>query len=226
MSNRDRHRVTTLLLRAARRRLREEEVRRIPLVPTAAGGEKRLSIEDIRELATRHGHVLAAADPEAVSVEGLVDPAATLVASSEICGLLADLTNVRFQAPYRRANRFTDRFALWFRRVVEKVARRILGMAGPPPIALDALTEGETMLLAALRAADPDRKIAFCEGRGKVRTIAGELVVPRNHQLILASSECVQLDSSWVYPVLLSLDADEIPPEAVRERWRSLEAMR
>jgi hypothetical protein len=222
MDDRDRHRVTALLLRAARRRLRDDEVRRIPLVPTAAGGENRLSIEEISRMAARHSHVLAAMDPDAVSGDDLVDPEATLVASSEIRGLLVELIDVRLQAPSRRSHRFTDRIGLWSRRFTKKFARRIRGMAGTRQVAPDALTESETTLLTALRSADPSRKVALCEGHGKVRTSSGGLVVPRHNPLTVAGAECVRGDSSWAYPVLLALDTGETLPEVLRELWRRL----
>ena len=222
MSEPDRDRIVVLLLRAARRKLREDEIREIPLIPTAGVAEDRLSVEDIRRLARRRGHQLAAIDPDAVSSGGVVDPETTLVTSSEIRDLLAELTSVRFQAPSRRSNRFRTRLGQRFRMVSERIARRLRSMGGARRVAPDALTEGEKALLTALRAADPSREIALCEGRGKVRTSSGGLVVPRHNPVVVAGAECVKGDSSWAYPVLLALDTGETPSEGLRERWRSL----
>jgi hypothetical protein len=222
MSDRDRFRVTALLLQAARRRLRDEEVRRIPLIPTATGREKRLSLEDIRRLAPRYGHVLAAIDPDAVSGDGLVEPAATLVASSEIRGLLSELTNVRFQAPYRRTHRFTDRIRHGVRRRATDISRRIRGVAGSRPLARDAMREDELSLVAVLHAADPSRNIALCEGRGMVRLSSRGLLLPRENPVAIAGAACVKGDEAWAYLVLLALDAGGTPPKSLRERWRKL----
>jgi len=211
MGSQDRRRVTVLLLRAARKRLRDDEVRSLPLFPTAAGGETLLSVDEVRRLAADRDYVLATLDPEA-----------TLVASSEVRALLAEMTGVRFQTPSRRSRRLPDRLGLWSRRVAAIFARRMRGMAGARPVALDALTEDETTLLTALRAADPSGRIALCEGRGKVRMSSGGLVVPRHNPVTVAGAECVRGDSSWAYPVLLALDTGETPPEALRKRWRML----
>jgi hypothetical protein len=220
MGDRDRHLISTLLLRAARRRIRDHEVRSLPLVPTASGGENRLSVEDIRRLAMRRGNVLAAIDPDAMSGDALADPEATLVASSEIRGLLSELVGVRFQAPSRRSRRLADRIGPWSRRVATKVARRIRGMAGSRPVDPDSLSEDEQTLLAALQATDPTRKIALCRGGGKVRVSSRGLLLPRENPLTVAGAECVRGDSSWAYPVLLALETVETPPSSLRERWR------
>jgi hypothetical protein len=222
MSDQDRVWVTALLLQAARRRLRDEEVRGIPLIPTATGRENRLSIEDISRLAPRYGHLLAAIDPDAVSGDGLVDPAATLVASSEIRGLLSELTGVRFQAPYRRTRRFTDRIRHRVRRRAADFSRRIRGATGSRPLAPDTMREEEMSLVAVLRAADPSRNIALCEGRGAVRMSSRGLLLPRENPVAIAGAACVKGDEAWAYPVLLALDLGETPPKSLRERWRKL----
>ena len=96
-------------------------------------------------------------------------------------------------------------------------------MAGARPVAPDALTESERTLLTALCSADSSRRIALCEGHGKVRTsFGGRLVVPRHNPLTVAGAECVKNDSSWAYPVLLAFDTGETPPEVLRELWRGL----
>ena len=221
MGDRDRSRVTALLLRAARRRLRDSEVRCLSLIPTASAGENRLSVEDIRQLAARRGHVLAAMDPDAVSCDALVDPEATLVASSENRSLLSELIDVRFQAPSRRSRRLADRLGLWARRATTNIARRIRGMAGSRSVDPGSLTEDEKNLLAALNVHDPPRKIVLCRGDGKVRASSGRSIVPRDNSVTIAGAECVKSDSSWAYPVLLALDIAETPHEDLRERWRA-----
>jgi hypothetical protein len=95
-------------------------------------------------------------------------------------------------------------------------------LGGARPVDPDSLTEGEKILLTALRVADPSREIALCEGRGKVRASSGELIVPRHNPLIVAGAECVKGDSSWAYPVLLALETGETPAENLRRRWRRL----
>lgn len=222
MSDRDRFRLAALLLQAARRRLRDEEVRRTPLISTAAGREKRLSLEDISRLASRYGHVLAAIDPDAVSSDGLVDPAATLVASSEIRGLLSELTGVRFQAPHRRTQRLTDRIRHGVRRRATNISRRIRGVTGSRALAPDAMHGDEASLVAALHAADSSRNFDLCEGRGMVRMSSRGLLLPRENPVAIAGAACVKADNAWVYPVLLALDVGETPPKSLRERWRKL----
>lgn len=222
MNDRDRDRVTAILLRAARRKLRDDEVPRIPLVSTAAGGKTWLSLEDIRRLATRHGQVLTAVDTDAASGDGVMDPAATLVVSSEVRGLLAELTDIRFQTPYRRTNRFSQIVRQRVRRVATNVLRRLRGVAGSRTLAPDDMREEERYLLAALNGADSSRNIGLCEGRGMARMSSRGLLLPRDNPAVVAGAACVKDDPCWAYPVLLALDSGETYPESLRERWRQL----
>ena len=93
-------------------------------------------------------------------------------------------------------------------------------MAGPRPLAPNALGEDELYFLAALHAADPSQNIGLCAGRGMARMSSRGLLLPRDNPVAVAGANCVKGDPSWTYPVLLALETGETPPDSLRDRWR------
>ena len=122
-----RERIVLLLLRAARRGLRTREIALIPLVADATG--RRVSTVDIEALAARRGGLLSALDPAAVGSESLVDPRSAVVATSEVRGILAELTGIRFQAPPRRVRGRWRTLVGDFRAAFDAVLRHMHPMA-------------------------------------------------------------------------------------------------
>ena len=221
MGEAPRRRLTILLLRAARKGLRDREVRRLPLIPTAAGGERRLSVEEIGSLAERRDGVLPAVDPEAAVDDSLVEPDSTLVASAETCGLLSELTTVRFQMPVPHEHWLGDRIVRKLHRATAAVARRLRGFLVSTPVPASELRILERRLLAAVRAVDPSRTVEFCCGSGGVRRISRGIVIPRDNPVLAAGAVCVEEDPSWVYPLLLTLGTGDPPSPDLRMKWRS-----
>jgi len=221
MAEDPRRRLTFLLLRAARRGLRDREVCRLPLIPTAAGGERRLSVEEIGSLAERRGGVLPAVDLEAAVDDSLAEPDSTLVASAETCGLLSELTTVRFQMPVPLEHRLGDRIVRRLRRAAAAAARCLRGFLGSTPVPVLELRIRERKLLAALRAADPSGKVELCYGTGGVRRTSRGIVIPRDNPVVAAGAVCIDEDPSWVYPLLLALGTGDPPSPDLRKRWRT-----
>jgi hypothetical protein len=219
MAENSRRRLTILLLRAAGRNRRDREVRRVPLIPTA-GGERRLSIEEIGALAERRGGVLSALDPDVTIEDSLAAPDSTLVVSAEMCGLLSELIDVRFQVPFHREHRFIDRFARGLRHAATEAWRRVRGISGSRLVPASALRLGERQLLAVLRAADPSLKVELCYGLGAVRRISRGIAIPRDNPWLAAAAVCVEDDPSWAYPLLLAMGTGDPPSPDLRKRWR------
>jgi len=220
MAETSRRRLTILLLRAAGRNRRDREVRRVPLIPTA-DGERLLSIEEIAVLAERRGGVLSALDPDVAIDESLAEPDSTLVVSAEMCGLLAELVDVRFQAPFHREHRPIDRIVCGSRHAAAEAWRRVRGITGSRLVPASALRVGERQLLAALRVADPSSKVELCYGLGAVRRTSRGIVIPRDNPWLAAAAVCVEEDPSWAYPLLLVMETGDPPSADLRKQWRT-----
>ena len=216
----DRHRLGTLLLQAARRGLREEEVRRLPLISPAGTEGRLLSLQELSELVGRRGSTFLAVDPKDDPGDFLFDPETTLRVSNEERNLLSALLGVRFRSPARRRLGALRRSAVRFRSAVATVVRRSRGLVGSRPLPEDALSSEERRLLAAIRIAAPNERVHLCAGGGAVRRSRRGLIVPREHPAVAAGACAVAGDLTWLYPVLLTLWPDEAPPSEVREQWR------
>jgi hypothetical protein len=215
----DQDRLTLLLLRAARRGVRADEIRRLPLLRAAAGDAHRLSINDTVGLAERRDRVLSAIDPGDPKGEALVDPQSTLAMTSEVRGLVARLTGIRFQTPPRRLRGIFARGAVWMRGFGSRLARRVRGMKAPRTLIAEELRVGEASVLAALQTGVRGTDIAICEGTGRVGKTSRTLVVPRACPTLLVGADLAAEDRAWIYPLLLALDTGEEPTAACRERW-------
>jgi hypothetical protein len=218
MATSDRERLCLLLLRAARKGLRRREICRIGLVRNAAD-DHRLSVEEIRELAGRAGGVLSAVDHGEHIDGGLVDPASTLLASSEVRDLLTELAGVRFQSPSRRLRGFPRRVADRLRAIADHLRRRIRGVLARRDVPTGVLRPQETVVLEAIQSAMSPISVRLCEGRGAAGKASHGVVVPRLSPAMTAGTDLVAADTVWLYPLLLALDTGHEPPEDLRDRW-------
>ena len=213
-------RLAVLLLRAARRGLREGEVCDLPLLGTAAGGGYLMSVREIQELAAKREGRLAAIDDEGPVHDRLMDPAETVVASAEIRGLLAELIDVRFQSAPRRVRTAGERLRLWTRVRVEALKRRLAGLAGSGRLDERDLSAGEKSLLEIARIAVAPGSVNLCRGRGEARQSARDQLIPRDNPVVAAAADQLPEDPDLAYPVLLALGLDTGVPVSFRSRWR------
>jgi hypothetical protein len=218
MANEVRARISLLLLYAARKGLRAREISRIPVVMNAIGN-RCLSVAEIGALAGRRGGRLAAMDPGEIPDPDLAEPESTLVASSEARNLLAELANVRFRAPYRRARSLPTRIRDQVRNAADHGRRWIRGLWARPAVPADDLRPEEKVVLTALGAALSPLEVTICKGRGGVGRTARRVVVPRFHPALQFAAELVPADDAWLYPLLLALDTGLPPPQDLRCRW-------
>ncbi|MEJ2189979.1 MAG: hypothetical protein P8Y93_11335, partial [Acidobacteriota bacterium] len=221
-AERDRRRLSTLILRAADRGLRTEEARKVPLVSLVGSGVRIASLDDLAELAHRRGPVLLALEPEDDAEDFLLDPDTTLRVSQEERNHLASLLAVRFQAPVRRREGTVRRWLVRIRRVTRAVTQWGRGLFRSGPLSESALSPGERRLLAAVRLAAADERIHLAAGGGAVRRSRHGVLVPRESPAVAAGAPLVCENLGWLYPVLLGIRPDQPPPSEVREQWRRM----
>jgi hypothetical protein len=215
-----RQRLVVLLLGAARRGLREGEVRNLPILGTAAGGDHLISVREIGELAAQRGGRLAVVDDETQSHDRLMDAAATVVASAEVRGLLAELIDVRFQSAPRRVRTVGERLRLWSRVRLEALKRRLAGLAGSRRLDERELSAGEKSLLEISKIAVAPGKVNLCHGRGELRGSVRDVLIPRENPIVAAAADELADNPDLAYPVLLALGLDNGVPERFRSCWR------
>jgi len=223
MAPEDGERLCVLLLRAANKGLRTTDIVRLPILKTASADETYLSVERIRQMTDLGGGVLAAFEAGERSIEGLVDPQSTLLASREVRHLLAELTAIRFQSPSRRRRRLHRKVTDRVRVAAGKLAGRVRGGFARREVAPGDLRPAETEVLDALRSAFSPTRVRLCEGRGRLGLVGNDVVVPRSHAALEAGRDLVLEDPAWLYPLLLALDRGQDAPDELRSRW--LEAM-
>ena len=219
MTEGDRERLCVLLLRAAEKGIRAGEICRLPLLEIASDDDIRLSVEVIRQLAGQRGGVLAAIEGSERAKEDLVEPQSTLLASSEVRHLLAELTAVRFQSPSRRRRKLHRRVTDRIRATAAHLLRRVRGVFARQEVPPDDLQPRESDLLEAVRSAMSPLSVSLCEGRGSAGWTAKGVVVPRCNPAMKAGADLVLADDTWLYPLLLALDMGQDPPEDLRSRW-------
>jgi hypothetical protein len=213
--------MAVLLLGAARRGLREGEVRNLPMLGTAEGGDRLISVREIGELAARRGGRVAVVDDEGRAHDRLMDAAATVVASVEVRGLLAELTDVRFQFAPRRVRTVGERLRLWARVRVEALKRRLAGLSGSRRLDERELSAGEKKLLEISNIAVAPGMVNLCRGRGEVRRSARDVLIPRENRVVAAAADELADNPDLAYPVLLALGlGNGVESEQYRSRWR------
>jgi len=219
MAAAERERLGILLLRAARKGIRTEEISTLPLLEMASENDLRLSIEGIRQLADQRGGVLAAIEASERAAGGFTDPQSTLLASSEVRQLLTRLTAVRFQSPSRHRRSFHKRVRDRLRATAVVLRRRIRGVLLHPEVPPSHRHPQESEVLAAIRSAISPIGVSLCEGQGSTGWTMSGVVVPRSHPAIVAAADLISADAAWLYPLLLALDTGWDPPEDLRRRW-------
>jgi len=215
----ERERLGILLLRAARKGIRTEEISTLPLLEMASENDLRLSIEGIRQLADQRGGVLAAIEASERAAGGFMDPQSTLLASSEVRQLLTRLTAVRFQSPSRHRRSFHRRVRDRLRATAVVLRRRIRGFLLHREVPPSHRHPQESEVLEAIRSAISPIGVSLCEGQGSTGWTMRGMVVPRSHPAIVAAADLISADAAWLYPLLLALDTGWDPPEDLRRRW-------
>ena len=219
MAEGERERLGILLLRAARKGIRTVEICRLSLLEMASKDDLLLSVEGVRQLADQRGGVLAAIEARETGAGDFMDPQSTLLASSEVRQLLAELAEVRFQPPSRRFRSFQRRVADRLRATTVHLQRRFRGFLMHREVPPRDQRPHESEVLEAIRTAVAPIEVSLCEGQGSTGWNARGVVVRRLHPAIVACADLISLDDVWLYPLLIALDMGLDPPAELRSRW-------
>lgn len=217
-----RRRLELLLLRAATRGLREQEIMNLPLFEALAAEDGRLSLSQIAALGRRHGGRLYAIGPDGTPAGILADPAMTLVISAEARPLASELSGVRLEPPPRRHNGRAGRLLETLGDLHRRWVARARGMRGGRPLADHELIETERRLLDLVRTAVAPRTVSMGAGGGEARRTATGWIIPRRNPVLAAAARATAEHPAWLYPLLLALDLGEPPPSSLRESWQRL----
>jgi hypothetical protein len=231
----DRRRVplARLALQAVRRRQRRPEIERLALFRTSCDGEERLvDLVTLAQLADRDGNgtrSLTALSPGDRADDHTPGNGPVLIADDAERSLLAEVLQVRFRAPGRRASRHSigalvRRLLHGFGRSFERMAD-LVRSSGRPPLPDDALSPQERALLTGLRAelrARPGRLrgAVLCDGDGPVRRTGGRtptLFLPRDNPTVMACVRAFAHDPGWlrlIHPALIAGPGSAARPRA------------
>lgn len=214
-------RVVLLLLEAAGLGLRRGEILACPLLPAAAGGRRRWSVDEVRAAAdggTPPWVVEAEADPGrfVLGVRG------GLRLGREERGLVRNLTGVGLEAaPRRRGGRWPE-VGRWLR-AVWGILRPGRGAGRPVP--REGLSPGERRLAEALagRLLEPGGRavaVRITSGGGPPRRVGQRLELPRRNPEVRRWVERLAGDPDWLYPVALAIAGEDLEPAPeLRRRW-------
>jgi hypothetical protein len=221
-----RARIGRLVLQAARKRLRFDEMIRVPAFRVIENGLPRcIDLVSLRQSAQRDPssvRILPALYPSQKPERFALGATPVLIADEVERSRLAELMHVRFRPPDPRDASHSMMAAL--RRGLDHVARG-LGRAAElirhplraPAVDDHALDPAERDLLDALRGVlGPElHGIDMCEGEGPIRRTRGStprLLLPRTHPDVRAAVRVHARDGTWLYPIALSLLGDKLTP--------------
>jgi hypothetical protein len=234
MSELMRARVARLVLQAARKRLRLEEVVTVPAFRALENGTRRLiNLVALRRSAQRDPsgvHVLTALYPSQKPDHFALGTSPVLIADPIERSRLAELLSMRFRPPDPReaSNSLGSLLRRWIGRSTRALARSLELLRHPirrPPVADTILRPEEQALVRALRIALSDviEGIDMCSGKGPIRSIRNprpRLLLPRDNLAVRSAVATHARDPAWVYPIALTLLAGrELPPRSLRQQW-------
>lgn len=233
-----RARIARLLLQAARKQLRTDEIMHTPVFRAVDGnGEGLVDLATLMAASDRDPsgpHLLQGLYPGQRVDRYTLGDLPVVIADEVERALLTELLRIRFRPPDARDTRAS--FSAVMRRGADALSHgaahvfdRVRHPLRPRPVPDDELSASERTLLEALRqqlAHDPHRSIdgiAICGGAGPIRRAAGAagpLLLPRANPTVLACVAAIDRDRSWVYPAYLALlDGYGRPPEDLRRAW-------
>ena len=234
-----RSRVARLLLQAARKGLRKQDVMRVPAFRVVdSRGTRHVNLQTLQKLTSDSSgrNILVALYPSQKPERFALGTTPVLVADAAERSRLAELLHVRFRPPDPR-DASSSIWMVWRRGIdaVGRTAREVgLWVRHPiraSPVDDSQLTPYEKAFVGHVRnhlAQDPRLKVTgarMCEGRGPVRRTSGrpvELLLPRQNPTVMAGVRAIHLDPAWAYPVVLALlDGRGLPAATSRAGWLS-----
>jgi hypothetical protein len=233
-----RARLARLVLQAARKQLRTQEVTHAAVFRIADGeGERWIDIAGLQAASQRDpsgARILLALYPGQRPERYTLGATPVLIADEAERSMLSELLQARFRPPDARDARESLR-GVWHRGV--DIVGRALARAGDlvrhplrgRPVDDELLPLEEHELLKELRlhlGRDPHRSvegITMCAGAGPIRRTRGgtpTLLLPRRNPAVLACVRAIAQDRRWAYPVYLALlEGYGLPPDELRRSW-------
>jgi len=223
-----------LVLQAAHKRLRFEEVVALPLFRAVdPAGYRLIDLLGLRASASRDAtgaFLIAALYPNQRTDRFALGAGPVLVADATERTRIAELMQVRFRPPESRDSRGSMQATL--RRLADSAryqlrsfiawARYPIRARPVPEPQLDA-TERNFVDLMRHELVGTIADVVLCHGAGPVRRSRGPLGVlqlPRKNPDVQAAISAVTTDPAWVYPAALALmDGLSLPPVSTRARW-------
>jgi hypothetical protein len=221
-----RRRVACLLMRAAIKGLRRDEILELPLVPFRAPGDdgaRLASLREVSEIAGRQMGVVVGLPAEKARSRTTTPGVPAIVVSDEERGLLTDLLDLRIEHPPHRGRGGAIRMvATSIRRAVSWLVERVRGGFRGVEVPSDELLEAERSLLDELnRNTDETVDVRLSAGDGAPRRRGRRLLLPRNNPLVAGAVRLVESDDGWVYPAAAALLGEHIrPTDELRSSWR------
>lgn len=232
-----RSRIARLLLRAATKGIRLQEVVRVPAFRVVDGdGHRCIDLATLRSSAPKGPkgvRILPALFPSQRPERFALGRTPVLIADAVERSRLAELMHVRFRPPDPRDGGSSVTAVLM--RLVDGIGR---GMSRAfdlvrhpfraPVIPESALSATELALLEHLRESlptlgEPIHGVEICAGGGPVRRSRGpepSLMLPRGNPTVQAAVAVVAADPSWAYPAAVALlDGRSLPSAMSRRRW-------
>jgi hypothetical protein len=218
-----RRRVACLLMRAAVRGLRRDEVFELPILTVreqGTGEERQSSLSEVADCARRQGGVVVSEGVDASMNRPPMEP--VVILSEEERALLTDLLGVRLERPPRRGGGGGwRRAAAAARRSGGRLLEVLRGGFRGSEVPDDELLEAERRLLRELDGCAGDAvDVRLCAGGGGVRRRGRRLLLPRHDPLVAGAVRLVARDADWLYPVASALIGESVElDEDLRTRW-------
>lgn len=225
-----RRRLRRLLLEAAERGLRRDEVLELPLIEVRKGPRTRplrlWSLVELAEEARRGGILVIDPDEDAGRVARGGAAVCRLDAEERrLVRSLAGVTTQRPQPPRDDGLRHAwEALAAELSGPLRRVATWLL-RAGRGPLDKRRLTQREVALLDGLEALlGSDGSVVMRAGRGWPAWSPGRrlLELPRTSRVVRRGAAAVAADVAWAWPVLVAALHPIPPPPAARSRWRRM----
>jgi hypothetical protein len=231
-----RARLARLVLHAAHKRLRFEDMIRVPVFQIVDGqGARLVDLLTLRHSAQRdpsRTRVLPALYPTQKPERFALGNAPVLIADAVERSRLAELMHVRFRPPDPRdassswvaiVRRGKDRFwrelgrtREWLRHPLRPATLEDATLHPPERSLLEALREHLELPCAV-------GGVRMCAGSGPIRRSRGktpDLLLPRGNSSVRAAVTAVARDPAWIYPVSLALlEGRGLPPAPARKQW-------
>jgi hypothetical protein len=221
-----RRRVACLLMEAALKELRRDEIFELPLLPLREPGDddsRLVSLRTVSEIGGCQMGVVVGLPAEKAHGRTMSPGGPAIVVSDEERGLLTDLLGLRIEHPPQRGRGGVIRMAsTGIRRAVVLLVDRLRGTFRGVEVPNDELLGAERSLLDELnRNTGETVDVRLAAGDGAPRRHGRRLLLPRNNRLVAGAVRLVEADGDWIYPAATALLGEHLQPSMeLRSNWK------